>query len=115
MRLSYDSEGDVLNVIFDERLRRAPKIAYELREGFILYLAVDSMRPVQLTAVNYRRLSEFPTFLFSGWKKQKSADRKKLLPILASPALSSFLKLDPRTGYGYVSKSVMLDMFHLAA
>jgi hypothetical protein len=115
MRLSYDSEGDVLNVIFDERLRRAPKIAYELREGLILYLAADSMKPIQLTAVNYRRLSEFPTFLFSGWKKLKSADRKKLLPILASPALSSFLKLDPQTGYGYVSKSVMLDMFHLAA
>lgn len=63
MRLSYDSEGDVLNVIFDEHLRRAPKIAYELRDGFILYLAADSLKPIQLTAVNYRRLSEFPTFL----------------------------------------------------
>ena len=115
MRLSYDSEGDVFNVIFDERLRRAQKIAYELRDGFILYLAVDSMKPIQLTVANYRRLSEFPTFLFSGWKKLKSTDRKKLAPILASPALSSFLKLDPQTGYGYVGRPLMLDMFPLAA
>lgn len=115
MRLSYDPEGDVLNVIFDEHLRRAQKIAYELRDGFILYVAVDSMKPIQLTVVNYHRLTQLPTFLFSGWKKLKAADRKKLLPILTSPALSPFLKLDPQTGYGFVDRSVMLDMLPLAA
>lgn len=115
MRISYDSEGDVLNVIFDERLRRAQKIAYELRDGFILYLAVDSMKPIQLTVVNYKRLAQRSTFLFNGWKKLKPAERKKLAPILASPALSSFLKFDPQTGYGYVGRSVLLDMFPLAA
>jgi hypothetical protein len=115
MRLLYDSEGDVLNIIFGERLRRSTKTAYELRDGFILYVTADSMQPVQLTVVNYRRLTELPPFLFNGWKKLKAADRKKLLPILASPALSSCLKLDPQTGYGYVTKTAVLDMFPLAA
>jgi len=115
MRILYDPEGDVLDVIFDERLHRSDKIAYELRDGFILYVTVDSLKPIQLTVVNYQRLAQRSTFLFSGWKKLKAADRKKLAPILASPALSSFLKLDPQTGYGYVGKSVMLDVFPLAA
>jgi len=115
MRLIYDSEGDVLNIIFDERLRRAQKIAYELQDGFILYVAADSMQPIQLTVVNYQRLTQLPRFLFSGWKKIKTAERKKLLPILNSPALSSFLQLDPTTGFGSVSRSVMLDAFPLAA
>lgn len=115
MQLLYDSEGDVLDVIFDERLRRAEKVAYELRDGFILYVSVELTKPIQLTVVNYRRLTERPTFLFSGWKKLKPAEKKKLAPILASSTLSNFLKLDPQSGYGYVTKSSLLDTFPLAA
>lgn len=115
MRLLYDTEGDVLNVIFDERLHRAEQAAYCLADGLMLYVTVGSMKLVQLTIVNYKRLMQLPTFLFNGWKKLKSAERKKLTPILASPALASFLKLDPQTGYGYVGRTVMLDAFPLAA
>ena len=115
MRILYDPEGDVLDVIFDERLHRADKIAYELRDGFILYATVDSMKPIQLTVVNYQRLARRPTFHFNGWKKLKATERKKLLPILNSPPVSAFLRLDPQTGYGYISRSVGLDVFPLAA
>lgn len=115
MRLLYDSEGDVLNVIFDERLRDADQAAYRLRDGLMLYVTVDSMKPVQLTVVSYRRLAQQPRFHFNGWEKLKAADRKKLLPILASPAISAIVKLDPKTGYGYLASPPMLEMFSLAA
>ncbi|MGH7455372.1 MAG: hypothetical protein ACRENG_28725 [bacterium] len=115
MRLLYDPEGDVLDVIFDERLHRVDKIAYELRDGFILYVTVDSLKPIQLTVVNYQRLAQRPTVHFSRWKKLKVTERKKLLPILNSSAVSAFLKLDPKTGYGHLASTAMPEMFSLAA
>jgi hypothetical protein len=115
MRILYDPEGDVLDVIFDERLHRADKIAYELRDGFILYVTVNSLKPIQLTVVNYHRLAQRPTFHFSGWKKLRAAERKKLLPVLNSPAVSAFMKLDPKTGYGLLASLPMLETFSLAA
>jgi len=115
MRLLYDPEGDVLDVIFDERLHRSDKIAYELRDGFILYVTVDSLKPIQLTVVNYQRLAQRPTIHFNGWKKLKAGERKRLLPILNSPAVSAFLKLDPQTGYGHLASTAMPEMFSLAA
>jgi hypothetical protein len=115
MRILYDPEGDVLDVIFDERLHRADKIAYELRDGFILYVTVDSLKPIQLTVVNYQRLAQRPTFLFSGWKKLRAGERKRLLPIINSPVLSAFLKLDSQTGYGHLVSLPILETFALAA
>jgi hypothetical protein len=116
MRLLYDPEGDVLDVIFDERLHRAEKkAAYELSDGFILYVTSDSMKPIQLTVVNYRRLAQLPKFQFYGWERLKAADRKKLLPILSSPSVSAIIKLDPKTGYGHLASPPMLEMFSLAA
>ena len=115
MRLLYDPEGDILNVIFDECLQDVDQAAYRLRDGLMLYVAVDSMKPIQLTVVSYRRLAELPSFHFNGWAKLKAADRTKLLPILNSPAVSAFLKLDPQTGYGHLASSPVLEMFPLAA
>jgi len=115
MRLLYDAEGDVLNVIFDERLHRAEQTAYRLSDGLMLYVTQDSLKPAQLTIVNYTRLAELPTFYFYGWKKLKLTDRKKILPILNSPSISSFLKLDPKTGYGHLASPDVLKMFSLAA
>ena len=115
MRLVYDSEGDVLNVIFDERLQDTDQIAYRLRDGLMLYVTVDSTKPVQLTVVNYRRLARQPQFHFNGWEKLKATDRKKLLPVLASSALSTFLKIDPQTGFGHLISPPVLDVFSLAA
>jgi len=113
MLLDYDDEGDILEVIFDERLHRAKveKAAYRLRDGFMLYLAVDSMKPVQLTVVNYWRLMQLPVVPFDGWQKLKKTVQKQLLPIITSPPLSTFLKLDPKTGYGHLSKPAMPEVF----
>jgi hypothetical protein len=117
MRLLYDPKDDVLDVIFDERLHRAEneKAAYRLRDGFMLYVTVDSMKPIQLTVVNYRRLAQLPVVHFNGWQALKKTDQEQLLPILTSPTLSTFLKLDPQTGYGHLSSPLMLEMFSLAA
>ena len=70
MRISYDQEGDVLDVIFDERLHRAEteKAAYRLRDGFMLYVTVDFKKLIQLTVVNYRRLAQLPVLHFYGWQ-----------------------------------------------
>jgi hypothetical protein len=115
MRLLYDSEGDVLDIIFDERLHRAEKRAYELRLGVVLYVTVDSMKPVQLTVVNYRRLTELAVVPFDRWKRLKAVDRKKILPVINSPTVSAFLRLDPQTGYGCLLKPDTMEMFSVAA
>lgn len=115
MNLSYDPEGDLLEVIFDESLHKAEQIPFRLRDGLMLFVTADSMKPVQLTIVNYLGLAQLPMFHFNGWKKLKATERKKLLPILNSPAISTFLKLDPQTGYGHLASPPMLEMFSLAA
>jgi hypothetical protein len=115
MNLSYDPEGDLLEVIFDEGLHKAEQIPFRLRDGLMLFVTAGSMKPVQLTIVNYLGLSQLPTFYFNGWKKLKATERKKLMPIINSPAVSAFLKLDPKTGYGHLASPPMLEMFSLAA
>lgn len=110
MRLSYDKEGDVLEVIFDERLHRAPKKAYRLRQGIVLYVSVDTMKPVQLTLVSYRALAQFPVIQFAGWQALPASDRELLLPIINSPAISAFLRLDPETGHGHIASADVLDI-----
>jgi hypothetical protein len=115
MRILYDPEGDVLDVIFDERLHRAEKSAFRLRDGLMLYLSADELKPVQLTVVNYLRLAQLPAFHFNGWQRIKAGDRKKFLPIINSPMLASFVKLDPKTGYGHLASQPLLDMFSATA
>jgi len=117
MRLSYDEEGDVLEVIFDERLHRARarKNAYKLRLGIVLYLSADTMQPVQLTLVSYRALAEFPVIHFEGWDKLSKSDKALLSPILKSPAISAFLRIDPKTGDGHISSPDMLEVLPVAA
>lgn len=117
MRFSYDEEGDVLEVIFDERLHRngVKKTAYKLRLGIVLYLAADTMKPVQLTLVSYRGLAQFPVVHFDGWRKLSASDRKRLLPILNSAPISAFLRLDPKTGDGHISSPAMLEILPVAA
>ncbi|MFQ5632920.1 MAG: hypothetical protein ACE5I1_29475 [bacterium] len=115
MLLSYDSEGDVLEVIFDEALHRTEQIAYKLRLGIVLYLTADTMQPVQLTLVSYRGLAQFPAIHFDGWDKLSKSDKALLLPILKSPAISAFLRIDPQTGDGHISSPDMLDILPVAA
>lgn len=115
MNLSYEPDGDLLEVIFDESLHNAEQKAYRLRDGLMLFLTADSMEPVQLTIVSYRGLAQLPSFYFNGWAKLKATDKKKLLPILNSPQVSAFVKLDPRTGYGHLTSHAILEPFALAA
>ncbi|NUO79515.1 hypothetical protein HUU05_05515 [candidate division KSB1 bacterium] len=51
---SYDAEGDILEVIFDETKHRkqVSQRAFRLRQGILLYVATESNDPVQLTLVN---------------------------------------------------------------
>ena len=115
MNLSYEPDGDLLEVIFNENLHDAEQKAYRLRDGLMLFVAVDSMEPVQLTIVNYRGLAQLPSFYFNGWAKLKVTDRKKLLPSIGSPQFSTFVKLDPKTGYGHLANHAVFEPFALAA
>jgi hypothetical protein len=115
MFLSYDPEGDILEVVFDENLHRAEQVAYKLRQGMILYVTADKPKPVQLTLGNYRTLMQFPHVKFEGWKKLSASDKKLLKPILASPTVSAFLRLDPETGYGHLAGPGMPEILSMAA
>jgi len=117
MRLSYDEEGDALEVIFDERLHRAraPKAAYKLRLGIVLYLTADTKQLVQLTLGSYRALAEFPVIHFDGWDKLSKSNKALLTPLLKSPAISAFLRIDPQTGDGHIASANMLEALPLAA
>lgn len=102
MFLSYDSEGDILEVIFNEELHHAEQTAYRLRQGIILYVTLDRLQPVQLTLGNYRALMHNPHIKFEGWKKIPLPERKLLQPILASSLITPFLRIDLKTGYGHI-------------
>jgi hypothetical protein len=117
MRFCYDEEGDVLEVIFDERLHRngVKKTAFKLRLGIVLYLTADSMKLVQLTLVSYRGLAQFPVVHFDGWQKLPAADKKRLLPVLNSAPVSAFLRINPKTGDGHISSPAMLEILPVAA
>lgn len=115
MRISYDPEGDVLEVIFDERLHHAPQKAFRLRHGIVLYLTADYQKPVQLTLVSYRGLAQLPSFECDGWQKLSPSDKAVLKPILISPAVSAFIKLDIETGHGQIAVSGVPDIFAVAA
>ncbi|MFQ5630153.1 MAG: hypothetical protein ACE5I1_15400 [bacterium] len=116
MLLWYDFEGDVMEIIFDKRLHRNEnKAAYSLQMGFVLYLDAESMEPIQLTIVNYMRLTELPIITFDGWQEIKASDKEQLLPILNAPPVSNFLKLDPKTGYGHLSNPGVVEVFSAAA
>lgn len=115
MLLAYDPEGDVLEVIFDEALHRTEQIAYKLRLGIVLYLTADTLQPVQLTLVSYRGLAQFPVINFDGWAKLSKADKALLMPILNSPAISAFFRLDPKTGNGHIASPDMFEILPAAA
>ncbi len=76
MFLSYDPEGDVLEVVFDEDLHRAKQAAYQLRDGIILYVTADTLKPVQLTLVNYSGLMRFPVVHFDRWQAIAASDKE---------------------------------------
>ena len=115
MTLYYDSEGDVLEVIFDEALHRAEQNAYKLRLGIVLYLTADTMQPVQLTVVSYRALAQFQEIHFDGWETLPETEKSVVLPILKSPAISAFLRLDPQTSIGHISSPAVLEILPVAA
>lgn len=117
MLLSYDSEGDVLEVVFDETLHHAQieQTACRLRDGFILYVAADSGKPIQLTIVNYLGLAHLPVVHFDGWQQLTEAEQKQFLPVITSPSVTTFFKLDPLTGYGHLSSPPMAELFSTAA
>lgn len=56
MRILYDEEHDILDVIFNDSNISDSKAGYELRDGIVLYISTN-MLPIQLTLVNFRRLT----------------------------------------------------------
>lgn len=114
MKLNYDPEGDLLEVIFNEALHRGEKKAYKLREGMILYVCPDKMVAVQLTLVNYRKAAQLPAIYFEGWLKLNEEEQRNILPILTSPPVAAFLRFDPQSGYGHLSTPGVMEVVSAA-
>ena len=112
MKILYDQEGDILDVMFNDHDENGATAGYELRQGTVVYLSND-MSPVQLTLVNYRRMTELPVVYFDRLKAQPNELREKLLALLSSMPLSSILKIDPTTFYGHVVNPELLDVCHV--
>ena len=109
MKLLYDEQHDILDVIFNESENGLDRAGYELRDGIILHISSEQ-RPVQLTFVNFRRLTELPVVHFQGLESQPSDIRKTLLTLVASPPVNAFLKIDPATFFGHVTSPAVLDV-----
>jgi hypothetical protein len=114
MQFFYDEEGDILDVFFKDESENAAEAGYELREGIVLFLTA-SMSPVQLTIVNFRRSAQLPVVHFDLLKKQPPHICGNLLRLIASPPLSSFLRIDANTFYGHVMSPAILDVCAKAA
>lgn len=109
MQFFYDEEGDVLDVFFKDGSENTAEAGYELREGIVLFVTAN-MSPVQLTIVNFHRSTQLPVIHFDFLKKQPSEIRGTLLRLIASPPLSSFLRIDATTFYGHVMSPAILDV-----
>ena len=109
MQLLYDEEGDVLDVIFKDVALNGSQAGYELRQGVVLYVNAR-MSPLQLTVVNFRRLTQLPVIYFDRLEKQPKKVREKLLAQIVSPPLSSLLRIDPVTNYGSILSPELLDV-----
>lgn len=108
MEISYEEEFDLLEVLFDERQHKQAQAGYELRQGLVVFVG-KNFSLVQLTAVCYRRLTEQAAVRFDLLKKQPARVRSNLLRLIASPPLSSFLRIDAKTFYGCVMDPTILE------
>jgi hypothetical protein len=109
VQLLYDEEGDVLDVFFTDEEHVVAYAGYEARQGIVVYVT-KSFSPVQLTVVSFRRLTQAPVVHFNELKKQPAKIRNKLMRLIASPPLSSFLRIDANTFYGRVMNPAILDI-----
>ena len=108
MNISYEEEFDLLDVIFNEKEHEHANAGYELRPGLVVFVG-KNFSLVQLTAVCYRRLTEQAAVRFDLLKKQPAKVRDKLLRLIATPPLSSFLRIDAKTFYGRVMNPTILE------
>jgi len=74
MQILYDEEFDILDVIFNEKEHEHTHAGYELRHGVVVFVT-RSLSLVQLTAVNFSRLTELPVVRFDLLKKQSARTR----------------------------------------
>ena len=111
MRILYDEEHDILDVFFKDSVQSATKAGYELRDGIVLYIN-SSMSTVQLTLVNFHRLTQLSVIHFDLLEKQSDEIRQKLLSLIASPPLAAFLRIDPDTNYGHIMSPALLEVCH---
>ncbi|MFQ5707744.1 MAG: hypothetical protein ACE5HO_09865 [bacterium] len=109
MKLLYDEEHDILDVMFNASKQTSSKVGYELRDGIVLYTATG-LAPIQLTLVNFRRLTQLPVIHFDLLEQQPDQTRQKLISIISSSPLAAFLRIDPDTFYGHVMSPALLDV-----
>jgi len=108
MKILYDDIHDILDMFFGERSSKSEMSAYELRDGIIVFVN-GRMQPVQLTLVNFRRLTEIPVSHFDKLGGYPKEEREKLLHLLKSPPISNILRIDPKQFYGHVVSPSLVE------
>lgn len=114
MRILYDEFGDVLDVFFKDGPNHKANAGHEIRDGVVIYVSAK-MKPVQLTVVNFHRLTQHPAIHFSLLARKPVKLREELLRLAALPPLSTFLRIDSKTYYGRVMSPDVLKISSKAA
>lgn len=90
IRLTYDAEGDILDVDF--RLTGdKPKRGIELHDNIMLWTDVDQTTPFRLMLLSYSRLLEQPGLLLKNLKNLPSHQQTQVLHLLTREPLNRLL------------------------
>jgi len=109
MRILYDETNDILDIVLQDNGTVTAETGSELRDGIVIYLD-KKIKPIQMTVVNFRRLTRFPVIHFDQLEAQPEELRKKLLAEISSSPFSAFLRIDPETNYGHIVSPSLLEV-----
>ncbi len=109
MKVLYDETNDILDVVFVDTDGTSGVAGYELDDGIILHVSAE-WQPIQLTVVNYRRLTALPSIHFQGLARHSKDIRPRLIEIVTSPPVSAFLRLDSQSLYGHLVNPSLLEV-----
>ncbi len=89
----YDSEGDILTVVFVENNDQRTR-GVELSDNVVLYYNVKTKQPIQLILTSYLAMLEASTrkpLRLNGLQKMPASIRNSILRIIRVPPVSHFL------------------------
>jgi hypothetical protein len=102
LRIFYDHESDMLEVLFAEPT--VDEQAFELSFNIILFVNSRTGKPVNLTILDYQRLSQFDKIALDKFEKMSVPRQRKMRALVSSEPISNFLEWvdEPRLKKPYV-------------